>query len=54
MTFIERMYSTTHTNLFAWFVSHGIEIDMGTDAAEEQKMAAKMTEGTVQRHFNGK
>jgi len=48
-----KLWQTFKANLFAWFVSHDLDVCMGKDQPEDHKRACKMTEETVERHFFG-
>ena len=38
---------------YPWCRAHDIEIEEGVARSQDEKRAAKMTETTIQRHFNG-
>eukprot|EP00966_Prymnesium_polylepis_P195329 4527424-Prymnesium_polylepis.1 len=48
-----RLAKTFFERFYPWCRAHGIEIEEGVDRSQDEKRAAKTTEATVERHFNG-
>ena len=49
----ERLSNNFFQRFFPWCRAHGIEVDEGVERSQDEKRAVKMTEATVEKHFNG-